>query len=185
MNIDLNFEDIYDLIPFSGELNVFSFLSPIIDGRHQLILVKIQNAANAFMPEFLNLAYGPPNQDGTIDDMAVVQHANYSKTFSTILFCALSYLKSNGSGNFIGIDGSDFRRAYLYFRTLQRNYEYLSKYFRLLGLKYYARVLRGKDKYDHMSVDLEELTHVGFSIKNKPLRNHKSLFNYFIFYLNS
>jgi hypothetical protein len=132
------------------------------------------------MSEFLNLAFGPLGEDGSIDDFAAIQHADYSKAFSTILLGAMTYLKSNPN-LYVGIDGSDFRRAYLYFRTLQRNYNYLQQHFRIFGVKYYARVLRGKDKYDQMSIDPEELIYTPFSINNEPLTNHKSLYNYFIF----
>jgi hypothetical protein len=183
MNIDINFENSYELTPLSADLNKFSFHSPTTQGKSILILVQIQHTSNPFIPEFLNLAFGPLSHDGSIDDFATVSHTSYSKAFSTILLCAMIYLKNNPNV-YIGIDGSDFRRAYLYFRTLQRNYNYLQQYFRVFGLKYYARVLRGKDKYDQMSVDPEELTHAPFVINSEPLTNHKSLYNYFIFYLN-
>lgn len=183
MNIDINFEDIYEITPLSDTLNKFSFYSPTIDGNSVLIIVDIQKAHNQFIPEFLNLAFGPTNNNGIIDDFAKVPHQNYSKTFSTILLCGMAYLNNNPDV-YIGIDGSDFRRAYLYFRTLTRNYDYLNQYLRMYGIKYYARVIRGKDKYDQMSIDPEELTHVPFIIDNQPLTNHKSLYNYFIFYLN-
>lgn len=183
MNININFEDTYELNFTSPSLNKFSFYSPTLQGNSQLILVEIQETGNQFIPEFLNLAFGPPNAKGEIDDFATVAHTNYSKAFSTILFCAIVYLNNN-KDVYVGVDGSDFRRAYLYFRTLQRNYNYLRQYFRLYGLKYYARVLRGRDKYDQMAVDSEELTHAPFVIDNMPLTNHKSLYNYFIFYLN-
>jgi hypothetical protein len=183
MNIDINFEDTYELTSLSPTMKKFSFHSPTQQGNRQLIIVEIQQTGNQFIPEFLNLAFGPPNEEGEIDDFASVTHLSHSKAFSTILLCATVYLKINPDA-YIGIDGSDFRRAYLYFRTLRRNYDYLQQYLRLFGLKYYARVLRGKNKFDQMSVDPEELTYVSFTIGKAPLTNHKSLYNYFIFYLN-
>jgi hypothetical protein len=117
-----------------------------------------------------------------MNDFASVQHANYSKALSTVLFCALAYLETQPE-KYIGVDGSDFRRAYLYYRTIQRNYSYLKEYFRLYGVKYYARILRGSDKNDAMTVDISELYSVPYNIDEQPLNNHKSLYNYFIIYL--
>jgi hypothetical protein len=183
MNIDIDLKKTYEITLLADKADEFSFFSPTTQGHSQLITVKIKRASNPFMPEFLNLAFGPLGKDGVIDDFATVQHANYSKTFSTILLCAMICLRANPD-LYIGIDGSDFRRAYLYFRTLQRNYHYLKQYFHIFGMKYYVRILRGQDKHDQMPIDPEELTSVPFVINNEPLTNHKSLYNYFIFYLN-
>lgn len=182
LNIDLNFDDVYEVQVQSSDLTKFTFESPITGGGTTEIHVWIQAAQNAFLQEFLNLCFGPV-VDVQMNDFASVSHENYSKAFSTVLFCALAYLETDRE-KYIGVDGSDFRRAYLYYRTIQRNYNYLTDYFRMYGVKYYARVLRGKDKNDHMSVDVNELYSVPFLIENKPLDNHKSLFNYFIFYLS-
>lgn len=49
----------------------------------------------------------------------------------------------------LGIDGSDYARAHLYFRFIQGNFEYLDRYFRIYALKYYVRITRfGKAHYD-------------------------------------
>lgn len=181
LNIDLNFDDVYEVQVQSSDLTKFTFESPVTAGGPIEIHVWIQSAQNPFLQEFLNLCFGTV-VDGEMNDFASVPHENSSKAFSTVLFCALAFLQTNRD-KYIGIDGSDFRRAYLYYRTIQRNYTYLIEYFRMYGVKYYARILRGKDKNDHMTVDVNELYAVPFLIESRPLDNHKSLFNYFIFYL--
>jgi hypothetical protein len=181
MNIDINFEDRYILETVADDLREFTFKSPISKTEFVTIVVEIESAWNPFIPKFLNLAYGP-EKDGQIDDFAAVPHVNPSKALTTVLYCGLLFLKHN-PGEYLGIDGSDFRRAYLYYRTLQRNYNYLTDHFKLYGLKYYARVLRGRDKNDFLEIDPDELVNISSLIENKPLTNHKSLFNYFIFYL--
>ncbi len=181
LNIDLNFENIYELHVNTTNLKSFSFSSPTINGDNVHIEVWIQDAENLFLQDFLNLCYGPV-ADGTMNDFASVPHLDHSKALSTVLFCALTYLETQPD-KYIGVDGSDFRRAYLYYRTIQRNYDYLRDYFRLFGVKYYARILRGSDKNDNMTVDISELYSVPYKIEQQPLNNHKSLYNYFIMYL--
>ncbi len=182
-NIDINLENIYHLTPVTDDLTKFTFQTELVSGTMEIV-VELEPARNPFLQdEFLNLAFGPVGNNGTIDDFAAVKHLHYSKAFSTVIFCGLVYLRENPE-MYLEIDGSDFRRAYLYFRILQRNYDYLNEYFRLLGVKYYARVLRGKDKNDDLSIDPDELTSIPSHIDKGPLVNHKSLFNYFLFCLN-
>lgn len=64
------------------------------------------------------------NECTGINDFAMVEHLHPSKALSTVLFCGLSFLQANKEA-YVGIDGSDFRRAYLYYRALIRNYDYL------------------------------------------------------------
>ena len=160
--IDLNFDDVYDVHVHSSDLKTFSFESPLLTGGTTVISVLIQPARNLFLQEVLNLSFGPENES-EIDDFARVEHLNYSKVFSTVLFCGLTYLRANQE-KYLGVDGSDFRRAYLYYRTMQRNYQYLTNYFRLYGVKYYVRVLRGKDKNDMMQIDPNEFYAVPYQI---------------------
>jgi hypothetical protein len=181
MNIDINFSETYQLKIIEPDLTKFTFKSPVTNGTAVTITVKIRTAHNPFISEFLNLAFGP-EQNGEIDDFAAIRHNNPSKALTTVLYAGLIYLKANPDA-FLGVDGSDFRRAYFYFRIIQRNYNYLHKYFKLFGVKYYIRVLRGKDKNDVLQIDPEELTYMPYSIEYKPLTKHTSLFNYFIFYL--
>ena len=185
MRIDLNLEDTYDIEIHNSDLMDFSFNSPVVGGGTTRIVVKIRLVKDPFLKDFINLSYGPLIEiDGEtiIDDFATVPHINLSKVLSTVLLCGLRYLKSNPD-KFIGINGSDFRRAYLYFRVMQRNLNYLSTYFELLGAKFFVRALRGMDKYAKLQIDSNELTYTPHSIDNMPLENHKSLYNYFLLYL--
>jgi hypothetical protein len=84
---------------------------------------------------------------------------------------------------YLGIDGSDFRRAYYYYRIMQRNLAYLENHFKIFGAKYYARVLRGQDKNSDLFVDPQELISIPYKIENVPLTDHESLFNSFLVYL--
>lgn len=183
MNIDIKFEEAYNLDTITPDLRKFTFRSPVSDTEFITVYVEIESARNPFLQEFLNLSFGP-EKDGEIDDFASIPHLNPSKALTTVLYCGLFYLQSNPEV-YLGVDGSDFRRAYFYYRTLQRNYQYLTNFFSLYGIKYYARVLRGKDKNDILQVDPEELANMPYVIENKPLTNHKSLYNYFIFYLKN
>jgi hypothetical protein len=95
---------------------------------------------------------------------------------------AYTYLKSNPS-HYLGIDGSDNRRAILYFRMLQRNYEYLSRYFNIYGLKYYVRITRfGKRQYDN-PFDFTDIEPYPEEITKSMKISPELMYNYFIFNL--
>lgn len=79
--------------------------------------MEISNEAHELIPNVYNLAFGPTNARGDIDDKAQLTHKDYSKVFSTILFDGLIYLNSNRD-HYLGIDGSDNARAYLYYKFL-------------------------------------------------------------------
>lgn len=181
MNIDINLDDVYDLIFINQAFTEFIFESPLYGSGVINIHVLIQSANNPFLKQFNNLAFGP-KVDGQLNDFVSIKHKNSSKALSTVLFCGLAFLNLHPE-EYLGIDGSDFRRAYFYYRMIQRNFHYLSDYFRIFGVKYYARVLRPRNKYDPMPVDVNELISFPYKIENQPLTNHKSLFNYYLCYL--
>ncbi|SFD90940.1 hypothetical protein SAMN05518672_103806 [Chitinophaga sp. CF118] len=183
MNIDINFENVYPLNAVSTDSNKSYFFTELVNGERLKIIVEIEQVKNPFVNDFLSLAFGPAGTDGEINDFAAVKHLDYSKAFSTVIFYALTFMKNN-PGIYLGIDGSDFRRAYLYYRILQRNYDYLNDYFRIYGIKYYVRLLRGKDKNDSLNIDEQEVKSIPTSITKTPLTKHKSLFNCFLFSLS-
>lgn len=89
----------------------------------------------------------------------------------------------NNPDHMLGIDGSDNRRAVLYFRMLQRIYDYLNNYFEIFGLKYYVRMTRfGKRQYDNPFDFADVLPSPEKIIKNMRIRL-EWLYNYFIFKL--
>ena len=132
------------------------------------------------LPNTYNLAFGPLKVDGYIDDKAALTHKDYSKVFSTILFSAFTYLKRNPD-HFIGIDGSDNNRAYLYYKFLQRNYDYLSKHFNVFGIKYYVRISRlGKTQYDN-PFNFDDVQSTPNEIQKGKKLPPDEMYNYFTF----
>lgn len=175
MNININLQDTYPLVTIAKDQTKFVFISPVLKGKAAVITVKIVEGCNAYLNNYHNLSFGP-EKDGIIDDFAIIPHVDPSKVFSTVLSCALMFLKRYPN-KFLVLDGADFVRAYLYFRTLQRNYGYLHQYFGIRGVKYFVRQLRGQDKFDSPNFDFEEVICKDYPIDNKPLIEHKSLFN--------
>jgi hypothetical protein len=134
------------------------------------------------MPGVYNLGFGPVTEDGHINDKAELPHCDYSQVFPTILFVGYRYMVKTPA-HMLGIDGSDNRRAVLYFRMLQRNYDYLDNYFEIFGLKYYVRMTRfGKRQYDNPFDFADVLPSPEKIIKNMRIRL-EWLYNYFIFKL--
>lgn len=43
---------------------------------------------------------------------------------------------------YLGIDGSDTRRAYMYYRCILNNFDYLNTHFSIYGVNYYLRIKR-------------------------------------------
>jgi hypothetical protein len=123
------------------------------------------------------MAFGPLNPQGQIDHQAQLTYKDYSKVFSTILWSALMYLNEY-TDHFLGIDGSDNRRAHMYFRFLQRNYEYLDKCFRVYGIKYYVRITRfGKQQYDD-PFDFDDVQYISSAV-SKNAEIPSPMVNYF------
>jgi len=146
IGVKIDFGDVYDLV--SDECRTATFKTQLQDGQSTTLLIEISDTPHVLLPNVYNLAFGPADSHGKINDRAEVHHADYSRVFSTILLKAFDYL-SEHPDHYIGIDGSDNNRAYYYWRFLQRNFDYLSKYFDIYGLKYYVRITRcGKQQYD-------------------------------------
>lgn len=187
LGIKIDFENTYEIENLSADLTSFQFKALIkktSDAEETEITlgVVLANNRNKFLPQVFNLGFGPFKEDKTIDDKAEIAHKDSSKVYSTILLGALTFLNSN-KDRFVGIDGSDIRRAYLYFRLLQNNYDYLTQYFKLIGVKYYVRLLRGIDQNDAFTPDLSDLaTQPSIINKGESIRCEK-LYNYFIYNL--
>src|SRR4051794_33615290 len=128
-SLKIDFDNLYE-IDISQDLKVSTFNTTLNNGQVMPLVVKISNQSHALLPNVYNLSFGPLNAKGKIDDKAELTHADYSKVFSTILFSALAYLKTNPD-HYLGIDGSDNARAYFYYRALQRNFSYLHEHFRM------------------------------------------------------
>lgn len=178
--VKINFDNLYEIENISSDLKFSGFRTTLNNGNSLPLVVRISNQSHALLPNVYNLAFGPLNAKGKLDDKAELTHSDYSKVFSTILFSALAYLETNPT-HYLGIDGSDNARAYFYYRALQRNYTYLDRYFRMYGVKYYVRISRfGKTQYDN-PFDFADIIPYPFRIRKGDAVSQDHMYNYFIF----
>ena len=85
---------------------------------------------------------------------------------------------------FPGIDGSNNARAYLYYRCIQNNFDYLTKYLNIYGVNYYLRILRKlKDEDEYPPLDEDDILAMPQPIHKNVFVRHEKLHNYFIFNL--
>jgi hypothetical protein len=178
--IKLDFDNTYVIEPLTDDLRVSTFTTYLEDGSQVPLRVEISSQPHALLPSVFNLAFGPTNSKGEIDDKAEITHKDYSKVFSSILLAGLSYLTDH-SDQYLGIDGSNNARAYLYYRFLQRNFEYLDQFFEIFGLKYYVRISRfGKNQYDN-PFDFNDVVPMTDRIRKGMVIMSNLMYNYFIF----
>jgi hypothetical protein len=181
IGVKIDFDNTYDFNDISEDLRVAGFSTRLQDNTVTELKIEISNEAHDLLPQVYNLAFGPVDQKGGIDDRAELPHQDYSKVFSTILLAALNYL-TNNPGHYLGIDGSDNLRAWYYWRFLQRNYDYLDQHFEMFGIKYYVRISRfGKAQYEN-PFDFDDIMPYPDRIY-KTLQWPKLMYNYFIFKL--
>ncbi|UPK68652.1 DUF6934 family protein [Chitinophaga filiformis] len=178
--VKINFDDVYDINTTSRGMKSILFDTELANGGKKELMVAISDQAHELMPNVYNLAFGPLNAGGKIDDKAQIKHKNYSKAFSTILSHARAYLTSNPN-HYLGIDGSNNSRALLYYRTILNNFDYLSRHFEIGALKYYVRITRfGKCQYEN-PFDFEDVKPDVVRITKDSPRHPEFLYNYFIF----
>lgn len=180
MKIAIDFERVYDIISVTPDFTEATFYT--IDRCEHQVLIKIQLnlVDNPFLPGVRNLAFGPTNEDGSIDDRARIKHNDSNKLFSTILLYCLKFLQKN-PGAKIGLDGSDDTRAHFYHRIIVNNKAYLEEYFVALGVDWCVRLLRnGK-------IEIDAAGEPFFRLRPEPFdyqRTTKDLYRYYMFYLN-
>lgn len=180
--VKLDFDNTYEIVPLSNDFRVTTFTTVLEDGSSVPLRVEISSEPHALLPFVFNLAFGPTNKMGKIDDKAEILHKDYSKVFSSILLAALTYL-TDYPNQYLGIDGSNNARAYLYYRFLQRNFDYLDHYFEMYGLKYYVRITRfGKNQYDN-PFDFNDVIPANDRIRKGMFLRSELMYNYFIFKL--
>jgi hypothetical protein len=180
--VKLDFDNPYNIEPVSEDMRTSIFQTELRDGTQVSLKVEISSEPHELLPNVFNLAFGPMNDKGKIDDKAELSHKDYSKVFSSILITGMLYLEHNRS-HYLGIDGSNNARAYLYYRFLKKNYDYLNKFFKIYGLKYYVRISRfGKSQYDNPFNFKDILPGIVRIKKNMPI-NPEFMYNYFIFKL--
>jgi hypothetical protein len=182
-NLTINFDKSYELQPMTQDLRLSNFNTVLKEGQQVPIYVQIHNKPHVLLSDVYNLGFGPL-KGNQIDDRAELPHADYSRAFSTILLSGLTYLTSNPAHS-LGIDGSDNRRAYLYYHILQNNYDYLNEYFLISGIKYYVRITRfGKNQYDD-PFDFKDIMTDAIPIEKGVEIPRELMYNYFIFTLKN
>lgn len=113
------------------------------------------------------------NDQGEINDKAKLHHADHSKAFSTIIFAGMTYLQENPT-KFLGIDGSNNARAYMYYRCIQNNFDYLTQHFKIYGVNYFVRILRKAKDEDLVSpIDSQDVIAVPQLIQAKEHIPHE------------
>lgn len=183
LNVKIDVKDVYRIVIKDAGQRASAFDSILTNGEEARLGIKIAKTTHPLMPNVYNLTFGPLNQDGSIDDKARLSHQNYSRVFSTVLFEAISFLEQHPN-DYVGIDGSDNARAYMYYRCIQNNLAYLRSIFTILGVKYYIRMLReGKD--GNCDLDTEDIITTPEPIEAKQTMQPEKLYNYFIFKLRS
>ena len=180
--IRVDFDNVYELDEISPDFKLSSFKTILTGGTELPLVVKISNHPHELIPDVYNMAFGPLNKQGKIDDKAELTHADYSKVFSTILFAAYAYLEQHPT-HILGIDGSDNARAYYYFRAIMRNFSYLDQHFVMYGIKYFVRITRlGRTQYDN-PFDFEDVIPYPDRLIAEHRVTQDLMYNYFIFTL--
>jgi hypothetical protein len=183
MFVKLDFGRTYSIDPEEGSLNKGIFYTVLRSGQKKRMMMEISTTPHPHMKNIYNLAFGPLNRKGRIKDKELIIHADYSKAFSTILFFAKRYLEE-APDHAIGLDGSTNSRAYLYFRIIRQNYDYLSEQFEMYGVKYYVRLKRkGPELYEN-PFDFRDVEYGYHRLLKDELeynRELETMFNYFIF----
>jgi len=142
--ITLNLDD--TILPHyvSHDLMDFRFNALQKNGTSLEIIVQIRDIGDPLLPSVYNMGFGPPDGSGSFRDDISLEHSDPSKVFSTVMVLAIAFLERNPSF-FIGIDGSDDRRAYLYHRMFRYNSNSLQDTLVLTGVDWYVRLLRSGD----------------------------------------
>ena len=148
LNIKIDIENRYELQSRDNDLRYNIFESVLINGNTAKMVIKISDEEHPIIPDVYNLAFGPTNEKNEIADTVRLTHQDHSKVFSTIVFASMTFLTAHKE-KYLGIDGSDTCRAYMYYRCIQNNFDYLSTFFSIYGINYYLRVLRDNSEvYD-------------------------------------
>jgi hypothetical protein len=174
LNIKIDLNNTYP-VHFINDLNRV-FDTELIDGTSARLGIKISLEEHPLMVDVYNLAFGPVNKLNLIDDQAKLTHKDHSKVFSTIVFEGASFLTDHPD-KFLGIDGSNTARAYMYYRCIQKNFDYLTDYFDIYGVNFFVRVLRD-DCYEYEN---EDFLTIPKAIEKGEAIKVSRLYNYFIF----
>lgn len=163
-------------VRFINDLSCSVFDAELADATPISLGIKMGSQEHPLMADVYNLAFGPVNKFNRIDDQIRLTHKDHSKVFSTIVFEGFSFLTDHPD-KFLGIDGSSTARAYMYYRCIQNNFDYLTSYFDIYGVNFYVRILRDDaDQYEN-----EDFLTIPKRIKKGESLKITRLYNYFIF----
>ena len=181
LNVKIDLRNVYNIVLENRQQRASAFDTFLTSGEKIRLGVKIAHTPHPLIPNAYNLAFGPLKANGSIDDKVRLSHENHSRVFSTVLFEVLSFLEQHPD-NYVGIDGSDNARAYMYYRCIQNNFTYLSSILTIEGVNYYIRMLRqGQD--GNCDLDTDDIITTSKVIEASETVNPGKLYNYFIFSL--
>ena len=163
----------------SGKIH---FKAALIDGSNEDFHVEISSEEHELLANVYNLAFGPLDENGSIDSAGKSKYADYSSVFSTIFFHAYSYLK-HYPDRLLGIDGSTNSQAFKYYTFILKNFEYLNRYFNVYGVKYYVRISRYKKTQYENPFDFEDYNPLAEDIEVSDPIDLSHMYNYFVFKL--
>ncbi|MBO9201522.1 MULTISPECIES: DUF6934 family protein [Niastella] len=181
LNIKIDLDDSYTRRSLYQDSLLTTFDTTLKNGDVVPIAVKISDVSHPLLPNVYNLGFGPLGPDNRIDDKIKLYHQNYSRLFSTIILSGISFLKNNPD-KLLGIDGSNNARAYLYYRCILNNNDYLRQYLNIYGVNYYIRMLR-KFKEGDLPFDVEDILATPNVVSKGTQIRPEKLYNYFIFNL--
>lgn len=185
LNIKLDITNCYPIEMVTEDFTLSTFKGKLKNGEDIPIGIRVSDKEHPLLFDVYNLAFGPLTSDKQIDDKAKLPHLDHSKLFSTIVFSCMTFLTSN-EDKYLGIDGSNNARAYLYYRCIQNNFDYLSQYFLIYGVNYYVRILRKVNTHDeYHPMDAEDIVATPIEIKKEAMVKYDKLYNYFIFRLKN
>lgn len=145
--ITIDLEDTYAPHYVSEDLMTFTFTSILSDATAIELYVLIREHPDPLLSGVYNLSFGPLGENDQIDDEIILNHQNINRVISTAFLFAITFLENYSHKNFhIGVDGSTDVRDYLYHRMFKYNYDSLSETIVIVGVDWYAKLLRnGKD----------------------------------------
>lgn len=180
--ITIDFENTFDpiLVTFDKKSSVMEFYSPQRKSVPELIRVEIKPHPDKLLPDVYNLAMGPLDDKGKVDDKMRLKHTDSNKLFSTIIIFAVAFLSEYPELT-IGLDGSDDSRAILYHSMFIANRKYLSHYVIGIGVDWYVKLLRNQ-----IEIELKQDGTPFFKPRPEPFdysRTRHDLYRYYMFQL--
>jgi hypothetical protein len=176
----IDFMEVYAVEYVEGR-RVGEFKAELADGSLVRLRMEVSGMVHELLPHVYNLAFGPVDGKGKINAHSRLIYKSRMKVFSTVLLFVEEYLRAHPR-HYIGIDGSGNARAELYYRGWQRNFDYLSAYMKLDGIKFFVRIARiGREQY-HNPFDFEDVQWNVFPVNSYGRPAGGFMYNYFVVY---